>query len=249
MLGVCDLLVGVRVCFGISVGGFLWADDGGRLGTLGVGVFDLRCARDAGLDGGRPEADVLRSLTSGWSEGPLVNEEGGIWLGILVADFVGVGLAAFGGGLVATVDGPGLVAGGVLAGWGGVFSVSMGSDSAGFRGSDSTRVGSRDGGVTSIPSAGGEGDSSTSGGEPSSEPLANGEVGVFFNSENGEAWMVGWTGGHRWPGELPAPCELTRGDQSLMPTLLSIGGEATLELRGGHSFFSLTSSLVESPVV
>ena len=249
MLGVCDLLAGVRACFGISVGGFLWADDGGRLGTLGVGVFDRRCARDAGLDGDRPEADVLRSPGSGWSEVPLVNDEGGTWLGVLVTDFVGVGLAGFGEGLVVTVDGPGLVAGGVSVGWRGAFSVSIGSDSTGFGGSDSTRVGSRDGGVTFIPSAGGEGVSLTSGGEPSSEPLESGEVGIFFNSENGEAWIVGWTGGHRCPGELPAPCELTRGGRSLVPTLLSFGGEATLELRGGHSLFSLTSSLVESPVV
>lgn len=245
---VSDLLVGVDVCFGVSVGGFRRTDDGGRPGTLGVGVFDLRFVRDAGLDGGRPE-DVLRSLTSGWSGVPLVNEEGGSLLSAFVAVFGGVDLAAFDGGLVATEDGPGLVVGGVTVGWGSVFGVSMGSDSTGSRGSDSTTVGFRDGGVTSISSAGGEGALSTSGGRSSSEPLARGEVGGFFNSENGEAWIIGWTGSRRCPGESPGLCELTRGGQSLMPTLLSFGGEVTLELRGGHSLFSLTSSFAESPVV
>lgn len=248
MLGVSDLLVGVDVCLDVSVGGFLRTDDGGRPGTPGVGVFDLRFVRDAGLDGGRPE-DVLRSFTSGWSEVPLVNEEGGCLLGVFAADFVGVGLAAFDGGLVATEDGPGLVAGEVTVGWGGVFGISMGSGSTGFKGSDSTRVGVRDGGMTSITSAGGEGALSTSGGAPSSEPLASGDVEVFISSENGEAWIIGWTGGRRCPGESPGLCELSRGGQSLMPTLLSFGGEATLELRGGHSLLSLISSLAESPVV
>jgi hypothetical protein len=76
----------------------------------------------------------------------------------------------------------------------------MGSGSTGFGGSGSTRVGLRDGGVTSITfdgSVGGDGALSTSGEVPSSEPPASGEAGVFFNSENGEAWMIGWTGGHR----------------------------------------------------
>ena len=128
----------------------------------------------------------------------------------------------------------------------------MGSGSTGFRGSGSTRVGFRDGGVTSITfggSVGGGGTSSTSGGVPSSEPLASGGVGVFFNSENGEAWMIGWSGGHRCPRVIPEPCELGRGGHSLPPTLLSFGGELTLEVRGGHSLLSLISSLTESPVI
>jgi len=90
---------------------------------------------------------------------------------------------------------------------------------------------------------------STSGGVESSEPLASGEVGLFFDSGNGEAWMVGWTGGHRCPLELPVPCALSRGGHSLPPTLLSFGGEETSEVRGGHSLFSFISSLTESPVV
>lgn len=55
-------------------------------------------------------------------------------------------------------------------------------------------MGSLDGGVTSITlgiSTGGEGDFSTPGGGPSSSSLVSGEVGLFFNSENGEAWMIG----------------------------------------------------------
>ena len=128
----------------------------------------------------------------------------------------------------------------------------MGSGSTGFGGSGSTRVGSRDGGVTSITfggSVGGEGTSSTSGGVPSSEPLASGGVGVFFNSENGEAWIVGWTGGHRCPEESPELWVLSRGGHSLAPTLPSFGEGVTLEVRGGQSRFSLASSLAESPVV
>lgn len=114
------------------------------------------------------------------------------------------------------------------------------------------RVGSRDGGVISITfggSTGGRGDSSTSGGVIRSEPLASGEVGVFFSSENGEVWMIGWVGGHLCPGESPVFCALSRGDQSLPPALVSLGGEAMLGVRGGHSFFSFVSSLAESPVV
>ena len=128
----------------------------------------------------------------------------------------------------------------------------MGSGSIGFGGSDSTRVGFRDGGVTSITfggSVGGEGTLSTSGGVPSSEPWASGEVGIFFNSENGEAWMIGWTGCHRCLRESPELCALGRGGHSLPPTLLSFGGEATLEVRGGHSLLSLISPLAESPVM
>ena len=55
-------------------------------------------------------------------------------------------------------------------------------------------VGSRDGGVISITlgdSGRGGGELLTSGGVARSEPLENGEVGDFFNSENGEAWMIG----------------------------------------------------------
>jgi len=209
-----------------------------------VGVLDLRFARDVGLDCGRAEVDVLRSFGSAWSEDPLANETGGDLLDVLVAGFVGVVFTVFGGGdLVPTKDGPGLVAGGLAVGWD-VSGASMGSGS--------TRVGFREGGVTSITfggSAGGEGALSTSGGVPGSESLASGGVGVFFNSENGEARMIGWTGGHRWPGVSPEGCTLGRGGHSLPPTLLSFGGELTLEARGGHSLLSLISSLVESPVM
>lgn len=61
--------------------------------------------------------------------------------------------------------------------------------------------------------------------------------------------MVGWIGSHRCPEVSPEFCALSRGDQSLPPVLLSLGGEATLEVRGGHSLFSFVSSLAESPVV
>lgn len=40
-------------------------------------------------------------------------------------------------------------------------------------------------------SGGGEGDLVTSGGVASSSRLARGEVGLLFNSENGDAWMIG----------------------------------------------------------
>ena len=114
-------------------------------------------------------------------------------------------------------------------------------------------MGFRDGGVTSITSggsAGGDGDLSTSGGVKSSESLASGEVGGFFSSGNGEAWMVGWIGCHRCPGEsLPVLWVLSRGGHSLPPNLLSFGVEPMLEVRGGHSLFSFASSLTESPVV
>ena len=91
---------------------------------------------------------------------------------------------------------------------------------------------------------------STSGGIISSEPLASGEVGLFFKSENGDAWMFGWIGGHRGPGRSPDVCVLGRGDRSPPPpTLPSLGEEAMLEVRGGHSLFSFVSSLAESPVL
>lgn len=61
--------------------------------------------------------------------------------------------------------------------------------------------------------------------------------------------MIGWTGGHRCPAESPEFCELSRGVHSLLPPSLSLGGKAALEVRGGHSLFSFTSSLAESPVV
>lgn len=70
--------------------------------------------RDKGLDGGRAEVDVLRSLVSAWSEVPLVNDDGGGLLGVLVFGFVGVVFTVFDGDLVATEDGPGLMAGGVV---------------------------------------------------------------------------------------------------------------------------------------
>ena len=144
---------------------------------LDVGVLDLRFARDVGLDGGRPEVDVLQSFGSAWSKVPLANETGGSSLGVLVAGFVGVVFTVFGGeDLVTTEDGPSLVAGGSAVGWD-VSGILMGSGS--------TRVGFRDRGVISITPggpAGGEGVLSTSEGVPSSEPLASRGVGVFFNS-------------------------------------------------------------------
>ena len=189
MMGVLDLLVGVGVCFGVSVGGFLWADDCGRTG-VDVGVLDLRLVRDVGLDGGRAEVDALRSLASVRSKDPLVKEDGGDLPSVLVPGFVGAFFAVFSGDFVAVGDGPGLVAGGVTVGFGGVFGASTGSGSTGFGGSGSIRVGSRDGGVTSMTfssSAGGEGGLSTSRGVIRSESLTSGEVGLFFNSENEEA--------------------------------------------------------------
>ena len=68
------------------------------------------------------------------------------------------------------------------------------STSSGSTGPDSAMVDSRDGGVISITldiSTGGGGGSLTSGGVASSESLASGEVGLFFNSGNGEVWMIG----------------------------------------------------------
>lgn len=115
MVGVLDLLAGVGVCLGVSVGSFPRADDGGRTG-VDVGVLDLKFVRDVGLDGGRAEVDVLRSLASVWSDVPLVNEEGGSLLGVLVLGFVGVVFTDFGGDLVAIEDGPDWVAGGATVG-------------------------------------------------------------------------------------------------------------------------------------
>ena len=220
---------------------------------MDVGVLDLRFAREAGLDCGRAEVDALRSSVSGWSEVPLVNEDGGGLLGVLVMGFVGVVFTVFGGDFIATGD-AGLTAGGATVGWGGVFGISAGSGVTGFGGSGSTRVDLRDGGRTSITfggSAGGGGGSSTSGGAKSSKRLASGELVSFFNSGNGEVWIVGWIGCHRCPEEeSPVFCALSRGGQSLPPTLPSPGEEVMLEVRGGgHSLFSFTSSLAESPVV
>jgi hypothetical protein len=69
-----------------------------------------------GLDGGRAEVDVLRSFGLAWSEVPLANDDGGDLIGVLAAGFVGVVFTIFGGDLVATEDGPGLVAEGVTVG-------------------------------------------------------------------------------------------------------------------------------------
>jgi hypothetical protein len=108
--GVLGLLT---VCFGVSAPGFLWADDDGR----DVGVLDLKFVRDVGLDGVWAEVDVLRSLTSACNGVPLVNEDGGGGLPVVLAlGFVGVALSVFGGDLVATEDGPGLVVGEVIVG-------------------------------------------------------------------------------------------------------------------------------------
>jgi hypothetical protein len=199
--------------------------------------------------------DVLLSLASGWRGAPLENEDGGSLLVVLAFGFVGACLTVFERGLATTGVGSGLVTGGGIAGWGGEFGASTGSGSRSFGGSDSAIVGSRDGGMTSITlgdsgGGGGEGDLGTSGGVTSSVPLASGEDGLFFTSGNGEAWMIGWTGDHRCGEESPEVCALSRGGHSLFPTLVSFGGEETLEMRGGgHSLLSLTSSLAESPVV
>ena len=161
--------------------------------------MDLKLFRDDGLDCGL-EVDALRSSVSGWREVPLVNEDGGGLLGVLVLDFVGVVFTVFGGDFFAAGDGTGFGTGGATVGWGGVFGMSEGSGSTGFGGSGSTRVGFRDGGTTSITfgsSAGGEGDLSTPGGVKSSDALTSGEVEALLNSGNAEAWMVGWIGGHR----------------------------------------------------
>lgn len=56
------------------------------------------------------------------------------------------------------------------------------------------RVGSREGGTTSITSgisARGEEDLSASGGVVSPELLEREEDGLVFSSENGEVWMIG----------------------------------------------------------
>ena len=83
---------------------------------MDVGVLDLRLVRDVGLDGGRAEVDVLRSVLSGWSEDPLVNEDGGGLLGVFVLDFVGFDFTDFGGDLATTEDDPDLVEGGATVG-------------------------------------------------------------------------------------------------------------------------------------
>lgn len=191
MAGVFGLFAGVGVCFGVSVGGFLRADDDGRAG-VDVGVLDLRAVRDVGLDGGCVEPDALRSLPLARCGTPLVYEDGGSLLVALVVGFVGAALTVFEGDL--TTDGPDLTDGGETVDWGGVLGVSTNSGSTGFGGSGSTVVGFRDGGVTSMTlgiSTMGEGNFSTSGGEASSDPLASGEVGLFFDSGNGEVWMGG----------------------------------------------------------
>jgi hypothetical protein len=60
--------------------------------------------------------DVPRSLTSAWSDGPLLNEDGGGLLCILVVGFGGVVFTAFGGDLAAAGDGTGLGTGGEAIG-------------------------------------------------------------------------------------------------------------------------------------
>ena len=60
--------------------------------------------------------DILRSLASGWSEVPLVNEDGGCLPGVLVLGFVDVAFTGFGGDFVATEGGPDFVAGGDIVG-------------------------------------------------------------------------------------------------------------------------------------
>jgi len=92
-------------------------DDGGRTG-VDVGVLDRKFVRDDGLDCGRAEVDALRSSASGWRDVPLVNEDGGGLLGVLVLGFVGVVFTVFGGDLdfFATGDGSCLVVGGTTVG-------------------------------------------------------------------------------------------------------------------------------------
>ena len=103
------------MCFGVSVGGFLRADDGGRPG-VDTGVFDLKFVRDVGLDGGWAEVNDLLSLASAWSGVPLANEDGGGLSVALALDFVDVALTVFEGGLAVAGDGPGLVVGGAVVG-------------------------------------------------------------------------------------------------------------------------------------
>lgn len=107
MEGVFDLLTGVDACFGVSVGGLLRVDEGGRAG-VDVGVLDLRFVRDAGLDGCLVEVDVLLSLVSGWRAAPLEKDDGGS----LPVDLVFACLVVFWEGLVATEGEAGLVVGG-----------------------------------------------------------------------------------------------------------------------------------------
>lgn len=103
------------MCFGVSVGGFLWADDRGRPG-VDVGVLDLKFARDVGLDGGWAGAEDLRSLASVCSEVPLANEDGGSLPVALALDFVDVALTVFEGGLVSTGGRSASVVGGATVG-------------------------------------------------------------------------------------------------------------------------------------
>lgn len=143
--------------------------------------------------------DVFLSLASARRGAPLENEEGGCLLAVLVLGLVGVVLEVFERGFGATDDGPGLVVGGGIVGWGGELGLSTGSGSRGFWGSGSAIVGSRDGGVTSITlgssGGGGEGDLVTSGSggvTASSSSLASGDVGLFSSSGDGEeVWRIG----------------------------------------------------------
>lgn len=68
--------------------------------------------RERGLDGGRAEVDVPLSLISAWSDGPLLNEDGGGLLCVLAVGFGGVVFTDFGEGLAAAGDGTGLGTGG-----------------------------------------------------------------------------------------------------------------------------------------
>lgn len=113
--GVLGLLTGVDACFGVSVGGPLRVDDGGRAG-VDVGVLDLKFVRDVGLGSCWAEEGVLLSLTSVLGGAPLEKEDGGGLLVGLVFGFVCAGLTAFEGGLVATEDGLGVVVGGAIVG-------------------------------------------------------------------------------------------------------------------------------------
>lgn len=72
--------------------------------------------READLEDGRAEVDVLRSFGSAWSDVPFANEDGGGLIGALVFGFVGVVFTDLGGDLVATEDGADLVAGGATVG-------------------------------------------------------------------------------------------------------------------------------------
>ena len=69
-----------------------------------------------GLTLGTLIASALRDIKTSLGTTALVNEEGGCLSGVLVSSFAGLIFAVFGGDLVTTESGPGLVMGGVTVG-------------------------------------------------------------------------------------------------------------------------------------